>query len=50
MKLPSFPTRLLSTLGVVLVAGLLSACETLNPRPPVDIAPVTYAAPRTGTL
>jgi flagellar L-ring protein precursor FlgH len=39
------PARRLATCAAVLVAGLLSACETLDPRPPVDIAPVTYAAP-----
>jgi flagellar L-ring protein precursor FlgH len=35
-----------TVLALALVAtGLLSACETLNPRPKVDVAEVTYARP-----
>ena len=30
---------------VLLAVGLLSACQTLYPRPPVDVAEVTYARP-----
>jgi flagellar L-ring protein precursor FlgH len=31
--------------SIVVAAGLLSGCETLNPRPKVDVAEVTYAQP-----
>lgn len=41
----AFLTRRLATVAGLLAAVPLGGCEVLNSRPPVDIAPVTYAAP-----
>lgn len=40
----AFPRRAAIALAIGAV-GLLSACETINPKPKVDVAEVTYAAP-----
>jgi flagellar L-ring protein precursor FlgH len=37
--------RLFSLAAVLAACGLLGACETINPRPKVDVAEVTYAQP-----
>ena len=37
--------HLLSAVAALLAGGLLSGCEVMNPRPPVDLAPALYAPP-----
>jgi len=48
IAIASLSRFLLMRLGLALLLGLavlLSACQQLNPRPPVDVAEVTYARP-----
>ena len=48
IAIASLSRFLLVRLGLALMVGvavLLSACQQLNPRPPVDVAEITYARP-----